>query len=140
MKTYPLFSAMKQVPMLCVVALLGAALPAQKVSIEGRIGRAIQGSVVIGERGHDHGRGYREHVRVEPVLRIPAPPRGHWHTVYEEVLVPGYWQEEHVPATWGWIYESCGHRRWGVVAPASCRRVWVPARYETRSRQVWVNC
>jgi len=138
MKTFPLFSAMKHLPMLSVLALLGAAIPAQKFSIEGRIGRGIHASVVVGKPCHD--RGHRERVCVEPVRRIPAPPRGHWQTVYEEVLVPGYWHEEHVPATWGWIYDSCGHRRWGVVAPASCRRVWVPARYEMRSRQVWVAC
>lgn len=125
---------MKRFPMFCVAALLGAAvsLPAQ-VSFEGRIGRQVRGSVVIGHRDHDH----RTHSRVR---RVPAPPRGHWKTVYEEVLVPGYWREEHVPPTWGWIVESCGHRRWGIVAQGGCRRVWVPARYETRARQVWVAC
>ena len=140
MNTSTLFSAMKRFPILCVAAALAAMAPAQKLSIEGRIGRAISGSVMVGsDHGHRHSHRHRGHVHVEPVLRAPAR-HGHWKTVYEEVLVPGYWSDQHVPATYGWIYESCGHRRWGIVAPASCTRVWIPARYETRSRQVWVPC
>lgn len=126
---------MKRFPLFCVAALLGVAVsaPAQ-ISFEGRIGRHVRGSVVVGHRDH------HDHRHYAPVRRMPAPPRGHWKTVYEEVLVPGYWREEHVPPTYGWIVESCGHRRWGMVAPGGCRRVWVPARYETRARQVWVAC
>lgn len=127
---------MKNFPMFCVAVLLGAAVSAQtKVSFEGRIGRAVRGSVVVSH--HDR---HDSRPRCEPVLRLPAPPRGHWETVYEEVLVPGYWTEERVPPTYGWIYESCGHRRWGIVDAGGCRRVWVPARYETRAKQVWVAC
>lgn len=64
---------------------------------------------------------------------------GRWETVYEEVLVPGYWDVQHHPAVYGWVYNACGNRVWGVVEPARDCRVWVPARYETRSRQVWVR-
>jgi hypothetical protein len=133
---------MKRFPLFCVVALLGAAVsvPAQ-VSIEGRIGRHVRGTVVIGHRDHrDHRDTHERRPHREPVLRVPAPPRGHWKTVYDEVLVPGYWHEEHVPPTYGWIQDRCGHRRWGMVDKGGCRRVWVPARYETRARQVWVGC
>ncbi|HEX5050527.1 MAG TPA: hypothetical protein VFZ65_02030 [Planctomycetota bacterium] len=64
--------------------------------------------------------------------------QGHWETRCEQVLVPGYWSEEHVPATYGWIYSLCGHREWGIVDRGGCRRVWVPDRWETRSHRVWV--
>jgi len=131
---------MKRFSLFCVVALLGAAVsaPAQ-VSIEGRIGRHVVGRVVVSNPAHgDHGhRDSRRHR--EPVRRAPAP-RGHWDTVHEQYLVPGYWNEQHLPPTYGWIVDSCGHRRWGVVDAGGCRRVWVPARWETRSRRVWVPC
>jgi hypothetical protein len=121
--------------LLCVAALLGVAVsvPAQ-ISIEGRIGRGVRGQVIIG--GHDHDS--RRPV-CEPVHRHRAP-RGHWETVHEQFLVPGYWREDHVPPTYGWVHDSCGHRHWGIVDPGGCRRIWVPARWETRCRQVWVNC
>lgn len=133
---------MMRFPLFCVAALLGVAVsaPAQ-ISIEGRIGRHVTARVVVDQRDHDHGasrRGSRRHEA--PVCRIPAPPRGHWDTVQEQYLVPGYWNEVHVPPTYGWVFDSCGHRYWGVVDAGGCRRVWVPARWETRSRRVWVPC
>jgi len=64
---------------------------------------------------------------------------GHWETRCERVLVPGYWDRQHVPAVYGWLYDGCGRRYWGIVKPACVERVWVPARYETRSRRVWVR-
>lgn len=127
---------MKQLPLFCVVALLGAAVsaPAQ-VSIEARLGRLVRGSVAVGHREVHSGHSHRE-----PERRVSAAPRGHWETRCEQVLVPGYWSEEHVPPTYGWITDACGHTRWGVVDRGGCRRIWVPARWETRSRQVWVAC
>lgn len=150
---------MKNFPLLTVVALLGAAVsaPAQ-IKVEGQIGRAVRGSVVLGQRqpaGHETFRGPRDErgqrsprggeVRHEdrdrrPVRHLPPQPRGYWKTVCEEYLVPGYFTEEHVPPTFGWVYDHCGHRVWGVVDPGGCRQVWVPARWETRTRQVWVAC
>ena len=135
---------MMRFPLLCVVALLGAAVsaPAQ-ISIEGRIGRHVVGQVVVGHGGHrDHGgHKHRDARRVTPpARRVPAPAHGHWTSVEEQHLVPGYWQEQHVPPTYGWIVDSCGHRRWGIVDAGGCRRVWVPARWETRTRRVWVPC
>lgn len=140
-------------PLLSVAALLVAAVsaPAQ-LSIDAKLGRNIRGGVVLS--GHNHGN-HNNHVdrRHNGVVsdnrdyraprdsyrRCPPPaPRGHWETVHEQVLVPGYWHDEHVPATYGWIYDSCGHRHWGLIDAGGCRRVWVPARYETRCRQVWV--
>ncbi len=60
---------------------------------------------------------------------------GHWITRCEQVLVPGYWDVDYHAA----VYGSCGYRVWGVSEPAYNHRVWVPARYETRTRQVWVR-
>ena len=127
---------MMRLPLFCVVALLGAAVsaPAQ-ISVEGRIGRHVRGNVVL-DRHDNHG----ARARCEPVRVLPAPPHGRWTTVSECVLVPGYWSEEHVPPTYGWITDPCGHARWAMVDSGGCRRVWVPARYETRSRRVWVPC
>lgn len=128
---------MKRLPLFCVVALLGAAVsaPAQ-FSVSASIGRNVRGSVSVGH--HDHHR----HVAREPVRRLPhsSHSHGHWQTVCEQVLVPGCWREEHVPPTYGWVHDSCGHRHWGIVDHGGCRRVWVPARYETRHRRVWVGC
>lgn len=129
-------------PLFLVAALLGAAVPAPaQVTIEGKIGRHVVAGVTLGARDHgDHYRGDRGNRReVVPVRRMPAP-RGHWETVSEQYLVPGYWAEQHVPPTYGWIVDACGHRRWGVVDAGGCRRVWVPARWETRSKRVWVSC
>lgn len=94
------------------------------------------------ERGHGFGGfeiGFGHH---GPVLRFPAPaPRGHWETVCETVLVEaGHWHEDYVPPVYGWVYDHCGCRVWGIVEAGYCRRVWCPPRYETRTRQVWVAC
>lgn len=125
---------MKRFPFFLVAALLGLAVSAsaQRVILEGQVGRSNRGSVVI-----DAGRGGRfDHHEG----RRSRAPRGHWETVHEQVLVPGYWHDEHVPPTYGWICDPCGRRRWGIVDPGGCRRVWVPARWETRCRRVWVSC
>lgn len=127
---------MKRFPLLCVATLLGVVVPAtaQQISFEGRIGRSLVGQVVV-----DHG--HHGPARPRPAVRSRAPaPRGHWQTIHEQVLVPGYWHEEHVPPTFGWRRDACGRLHWGVVDPGGCRRVWVPARWETRSRRVWVAC
>jgi hypothetical protein len=75
-------------------------------------------------------------------FRLGGGHRGHNHGHYvtrcEQVLVPGYWGLQYHAATYGWVYDSCGHRSWGVLEAAHHDRVWIPARYETQSRQVWV--
>jgi len=132
---------MNRFPLFCVVALLGAAVsvPAQ-VSIEGRLGRNVRGSVSIDFGGHRDRGGDRYRSHNEPVRRFPVPVRGHWETVCEQVLVPGYWSEEHVPPTYGWVRNHCGRLEWGMVDPGGCRRVWVPPHYEHQNRRVWVGC
>ena len=80
----------------------------------------------------------------EPRPCEPRPcdpqPRGHWETICEQVWVPGCFREEHHPAVWGWVTDPCGHRRWTIVQPEHCHRVWVPGHLESRERRVWVPC
>jgi len=131
---------MKRVSLFCVVALLGAAVsaPAQ-FPLEARIADNARGRVTAGQHAS-----HRHAVVREPLRRMPhAAPvavHGHWETVCEQVFVPGCWREEHVPPTYGWVHSSCGHRHWGLIDRGGCRRIWVPAHHETRSRRVWVGC
>lgn len=135
MKTLPSF-------LLAAVGAALAAAPAEaQISISARLGR--HGSVQVG---------FPAPCRIEPVRRVPVaddcidfpvPHRrqhGRWETRCEQVLVPGYWREDHVPPSYGWVYDHCGHRHWRMVDPGGCRRVWVPERYETRHTRVWVPC
>jgi hypothetical protein len=143
---------MMRLPLLSAAALLFAAASASaQIRVDAKLGRHVRGSVTVGDaRGHHdhdhHGRAdrhdhrRRDHRGHGHGPRPIAPARGHWHTVEERVLVPGHWHEQHVPPTYGWIQDSCGHRRWGVVDAGGCRRVWVPGRWETRTRRVWVPC
>jgi len=89
------------------------------------------------------------HVRTVSVVVRPVPvlvgfdsgrrhSHGHWQTRCEQVLVPGYWDIQYHAAVFGWVLDSCGHRSWGVLEPAHDHRIWVPACYETQTRQVWV--
>ncbi|MFY9343236.1 MAG: hypothetical protein WAT39_12140 [Planctomycetota bacterium] len=120
---------MMKLPLFCVAALLAAVAAPAQVRIEGRLGNMFRGSVAVGGRHHNH---------CPPATRHRVQGRG--ETVQEQVLIPGYWHDEHVPPTYGWIVDHCGRRHWGIVDAGGCRRVWVPARYETRCRQVWVSC
>jgi hypothetical protein len=129
---------MKRFPLFLLAAALVAAVPAPaQFSIQARFdGRHVQGSLRVGDCAP------RRVVRHDDchVHRPPVRQHGHWQTIEERVLIPGYWHDEHVPPTYGWIRDHCGHRHWGVVDPGGCRRVWVPARWETRCRRVWVAC
>ncbi len=130
------------------LALAAAQAPAQ-VAIEARLGKHVRVGAVIPVGGHSHSYGDRHSHRHSDRHSYqrhghgghhPAPRvSGHWKVVYEDVTIPGYWREDHVPPRYGWIYDHCG-RRWGIVDAGGCRRVWVPARCETRSRRVWVPC
>lgn len=125
-----------------LLAALGAALAAApasaQVSISARLGRNVTVQV-----------GFPDECRIEPVRR-PRYDRDHdddhrhrhgrWETRWERVLVPGFWREEHVPPSYGWIHDRCGRRHWGIVDPGGCRQVWVPGRYEMRQTRVWVRC
>lgn len=136
---------MIQIPLFQVVAVLGVVglIPAQS-SMQAKFGRFLRGAASVAQAGH---RLHCAPVVVQPRVPHYAPvphcqpaPRGHWETVQEQVMVPGFWQEQHVPPTYGWILQSCGHQVWGVIDAGGCRQVWIPARWETRCRQVWVSC
>jgi hypothetical protein len=64
---------------------------------------------------------------------------GYWTTVTDRVWVPGGCRTVHIPACYGWITDSCGRRRWGVIHPARAEVVREPGRYEFRTRKVWVS-
>ena len=138
---------MKYIPMI-MAALIGAAVsaPAQDVRsgrLSGRYAAARTAPSQAYRQGQSVGR--RASRVVSPSLRraatLRAPfGRGRWVTRCEQVLVPGYWARQPVPAVYGWVYGACGGRHWGVVTQAGSRQVWVPARYETHRRRVWVRC
>ena len=74
------------------------------------------------------------------VVRARGPLSfGRWEVRWERVLVPGSWQTRAVPAVHGWVLDGCGRRVWAVITPATCERVWVPARNEAQQRRVWVR-
>ena len=148
---------MKQLPLLLAV-LLGAAVSAQSVRSAQRHHTRVVASKpaqrsVVARSAVGHGRPVAtrrsfgsslSRVVVAGAVRgfvDRCAPRsyGRWVTRCEQVLVPGYWDERHVPAVYGWVVDACGRSRWGVVRPASCERFWVPARYETQRRRVWVR-
>lgn len=142
--------------LIAVAGLLGTAVtsPAQLV-IEGKLGRDVRVAAHIGAVGHAH----RGPVHTPPIVRPVSRHRhghddhahrghgrghghthGYWTTVSEEVTVPGYWREERIPARYGWVVDSCGHRIWSIVEPGCTHRVWVPPRCEVRTRRVFVRC
>lgn len=76
----------------------------------------------------------------------PPPPRceppqrwvpGHYETVREKVVYPGYWDTVTEPAEYAWVKHGC---RWEykMVKPPCTKRVWVPERCEWIEKQVWV--
>jgi hypothetical protein len=76
----------------------------------------------------------------------PPPPRceppqrwipGHYETVREKVVHPGYWDTVTTPAEYAWVKHGC---RWEytMIKPPCTKRVWVPERCEWIEKQVWV--
>lgn len=116
---------MMRVPLICVAALLGTAVPA-----------AAQWSIQVGVRGGP---------ALQPRLHCPPPPPvcapvGRFETRWEQVWVPGHWQEQSHPPRYGWVRDHCGRRIWAMIEPGCVHRVWVPGRHEWQARQVWVRC
>lgn len=130
-----------------VMVLLGlAAMAPAQFRIEGSLGRHVRVGLQVAANCapvvHGHGDRGRDRDRRDDRYRCDdrSSHRGRWETVCDQVYIEGYWREEHVPARYGWICDPCGRRHWGVIEPAHCQKVWVPGRYETRSRRVWVRC
>jgi hypothetical protein len=139
---------MKQL-LLLSAALIGLALsaPAQRVrqgaSRSGPAATPRPEAHYVARRAHLRvpvravGRGLSERGRV--VCARGPLSFGRWEVCWERALVPGSWQTRTVPAVHGWVLDGCGRRVWAVITPATCERVWVPARYETQQRRVWVR-
>ena len=150
---------MNRFPLLIVAALLAAVSAPAQFRDRGRSARPVRGEVVAANPVHRAARGQaivrsarRDH-QARPVVsgrvdaRRGAVPvqrshghrsHGHWETRCERVLVPGYWEVQQVPPVYGWVFDSCGHRFWGIVTPACSHRVWIPPRWEMQQRRVWV--
>ncbi len=79
----------------------------------------------------------RAHPRPRRVGRRPARVR--YEPVTERVWVDGYYNDVHVPARWGFRYDSCGRRIRYCISPARIERVWVPGRWVTKTRYVRVS-
>jgi hypothetical protein len=133
--------------MITVAALMGLAVsaPAQ-LHVEAQLGRHVRATADVGGvrfdgrgRVEPRGREYRPFADHRAPVRFERPT-GYWRTITEEVWVPGYFRQEYVPATYGWIVDSCGRRSYEVIAPACTREIWVPGRFECRTRQVFVRC
>jgi hypothetical protein len=73
----------------------------------------------------------------------PPQPRwipGYYETRCQQVWVEGYWQNVETPAVYDWVWDPhCRRYEWRIVRPATCTKVWVPGRYETREVRVWVE-
>ena len=144
-----------------LAALMGAVVSTPAQSLRSSHGREPAAVTVRPASGASHRRGPSTS-RYQPARRVSvsraAPSRtrsvsgrvsevrsaarvgfGRWVTRCEQVLVPGYWDRHYVPAVHGWVLNVCGVRVWGVVSPAGYRDVWVPARYDTQRRRVWVR-
>ena len=132
----------------------GPSVRGERAGPRGRTVQRVQENTgrVGGHRGRDvrptHGTTVRGSGHRGPAVRYPTrsygytrhyQPRGYWKTVAEQVLVEaGHWHDEYVPPRYGWVYDHFGRRSWGIIEPGGYRRVWCPARYETRYRRVWV--
>lgn len=63
---------------------------------------------------------------------------GHYEYVRERVWMEGYHRRVWRDAEYGVRYDACGHEIRFVIRPAGYEKVWVPGRYEYRTRKVWV--
>jgi len=94
-------------------------------------------SVAIGG-GYHTGHTKRHHVRHHhrSPQRVWVP--GHFEYRSHQVLVErGHYASHHVPAQYRTVYRhGCPVRV--LVRPAHYTRIWVPDRYETVSKRVWV--
>ena len=157
---------MRHVTSIVVAILGFAALAPAQLRLHGSLGRHVQASVNVGARhvgqpilhqrggdyhggerqgrsrgrGRGRGRGGDRYDRGDRRGHGHASPaRGHSHSyriINERVWIPGYHKRVYVPAQYGWVYDSCGNRTWGVVRAACHERIWVPGRYEIRQRRV----
>ncbi len=133
---------------LLVLALLGLVPAATaQIQIGARIGRHVSVGATVGSHGvgvrvsATPSRGAHRYDSHRHGSHRPAPvhhQRGHFQTVTERVWVPGCSRQVWVPAQYGWIVDSCGHRRWGVICAGHYQTVQEPGYWKTVTRRVWV--
>lgn len=123
---------------LTTVALFGlAAAPAAQVRVDAQLGRRVNVGVEVGDSGVGFHGGYHIGRSSGRTFRTHRHTGGYWKTITERVCVPGYYETVVIPAQYGWIYDSCGRRYWGVIQPACEKQIWHPERWECRTRRVW---
>jgi hypothetical protein len=114
-------------------------------------GASDHGRAIERNRGHTappvvvedevRGRGHRG-----PVGRRggPHPSRGHafrpghWTVQTYRVWEPGFYRTEFVPPLYRDIVDQCGITVRICVRQGFERQVWVPGRYVTRTKRVWI--
>lgn len=139
--------------LIAAAALAGPAFaaPAQ-LHVHGKLGRNVHVSAIFGGDRHHAPRyraqGHRPRLVVghRSVRGDHGRRRGHgrhqhgyWKTVHDRVWIPGGYREEYCPPRYGWVYDGCGRRVWGIVDAGGVRRVPLPGHYETRTRRIWVS-
>ena len=80
----------------------------------------------------------RAPARTRAYTRVPTRARARYAPVRERVWYSGYWESVYVPARYGWVYDDCGYRIWGVISYSHYKRVWRPGHhgYVTTRRRV----
>ncbi|MCA8944493.1 MAG: hypothetical protein KDB80_18170 [Planctomycetes bacterium] len=121
---------MRNAAMSIVLALLGLS-----VSTPAQVTVRIGSDRVVATAGAP-----RAHGEIRRTSKGPASRRVvRYEVVRERVWVEGYYDRVWRPAEFGFRYDSCGNRIRFVVRAAGFDRVWVPGRWEYRTRRVPVR-
>ena len=105
---------------LSCAALIGLAVPTDaQIQLHGRIGKHFRVSATFGNSHYP-----QHHVVRSRSYRQRTLHRGHHDRVF-------------VPARYGWVYDSCGYRVWGIIAPARYDRVHHTGRSVSRHRGLY---
>lgn len=92
--------------------------------------------VGLGYRSRRHQRSGRVELRVRQACR-KRWVEGYYEAVRREVTLPGYYKRVWEPAVYEWRRGRSGARYRVRLRSAGYVEVWVPARHEYRTEQVW---
>jgi hypothetical protein len=123
-----------------IVLVLMGLVPtaASQISIGARVSRHVSVGATFGRGGVGIGVSLDSHRHRGHRAPVVHHRHGHYKHVSERVFVPGCSRQVWVPAQYGWVVDSCGHRRWGVVCAGYYRTVQEPGCWQTVTRRVWV--
>ncbi len=120
-------------PLLITAILAAATTPAMAGDWRIGVGFDSDGDVRLGV-------GYKSHRHRHRVVHHHTHRRwvpGHWDTVTDKVRVPATRERVYQPAVYEWRTDPFGVRYRVCVREAGYRTVYVPARWEYRTRKVW---